>query len=208
MAGCGHRKGRAYAPPFILCGACASFLNTKEGKMSENKARIVQIRRGTTEQHESFTGQIGEVTMDTDAKTLRVHDGETLGGIALARADEVPESFTLPAGYDFVIETSAAGANPWYRKYQSGWVEQGGYIAAAGSNNDSLSVTLPVEMASNIYSVQKTLYKTVNSVTGFNWTYLGSSAPGTSDTPTTVFISVPNNGNSVGAHWEVKGWAA
>ena len=50
--------------------------------------RVLQIRRGTTEQNDNFTGMIGEITMDTDAKTLRVHDGETLGGFAIARADE------------------------------------------------------------------------------------------------------------------------
>ncbi len=50
-------------------------------------ARQIQIRRGTAEEHESFTGAIGEVTMDTTNNTLRVHDGETIGGTALARAD-------------------------------------------------------------------------------------------------------------------------
>ncbi len=50
-------------------------------------ARIVQIRRGTSEQIDNFTGMEGEVTYDTTAKTLRVHDGVTLGGFALARAD-------------------------------------------------------------------------------------------------------------------------
>lgn len=49
--------------------------------------RVLQIRRGTTEQNDNFTGMIGEITMDTDAKTLRVHDGETLGGYELARKD-------------------------------------------------------------------------------------------------------------------------
>lgn len=50
-------------------------------------ARVIQLRRGTSAQHNNFTGMVGEVTYDTDAKTLRVHDGTTLGGFALARAD-------------------------------------------------------------------------------------------------------------------------
>ena len=54
--------------------------------------RVVQIRRGTTAQNDNFTGMIGEVTYDTDAKTLRVHDGATLGGFALARADQIPST--------------------------------------------------------------------------------------------------------------------
>jgi hypothetical protein len=51
--------------------------------------RILQIRRGTAAQHDNFTGLAGEITMDTNAKTLRIHDGETIGGFALARADQV-----------------------------------------------------------------------------------------------------------------------
>ncbi|MDR1337715.1 MAG: hypothetical protein LBJ73_01645 [Rickettsiales bacterium] len=51
--------------------------------------RILQIRRGTTAQNNDFTGMAGELSFDTTAKTLRVHDGETLGGFALARADEI-----------------------------------------------------------------------------------------------------------------------
>ena len=49
--------------------------------------RVLQIRRGTTAQNNDFTGLPGEITMDTDAKTLRIHDGKTLGGFALQRAD-------------------------------------------------------------------------------------------------------------------------
>ena len=50
-------------------------------------SKILQVRRGTADAHNNFTGMIGEISYDTDAKTLRVHDGETLGGFALARAD-------------------------------------------------------------------------------------------------------------------------
>jgi len=45
----------------------------------------VQIRRGNTAQTSTFTGVIAELTVDTDKKTIVVHDGSTVGGIALAR---------------------------------------------------------------------------------------------------------------------------
>ena len=48
-------------------------------------AYAIQFRRGTTTQHNSFTGLLGEVTVDTDKKTLVVHDGSTVGGFPLAR---------------------------------------------------------------------------------------------------------------------------
>ena len=53
-------------------------------------SRVLQIRRGTTAQNDNFTGMAGEITYDTEEKTIRVHDGTTLGGVALARADEIP----------------------------------------------------------------------------------------------------------------------
>lgn len=47
----------------------------------------LQLRRGTTVQHSSFTGAVGEVTINTTKKTAVVHDGSTAGGLELLRAD-------------------------------------------------------------------------------------------------------------------------
>lgn len=58
-------------------------------------ARQIQIRRGTTLENDNFTGAIGEITMDTDAKTLRVHDGETVGGVPLAKESEILDKETI-----------------------------------------------------------------------------------------------------------------
>lgn len=46
-------------------------------------ARQVQFRRGTTAQTNSFTGAVGEVTVDTDKDTVVIHDGSTAGGHAV-----------------------------------------------------------------------------------------------------------------------------
>lgn len=40
----------------------------------------LQLRRGTTSQNESYTGSVGEITYDTQKKTIRIHDGTTIGG--------------------------------------------------------------------------------------------------------------------------------
>jgi hypothetical protein len=44
-----------------------------------------QRRRGTTAQHASFTGLLGELTVDTDKDTVVVHDGSLAGGYPLAK---------------------------------------------------------------------------------------------------------------------------
>ena len=49
----------------------------------------LQLRRGTTDQHATFVGANGEVTVDTDKKTLVVNDGVTPGGTPLAREDSL-----------------------------------------------------------------------------------------------------------------------
>jgi hypothetical protein len=48
-------------------------------------SKLLQLRGGTTSQHNSFTGAVREVTVDTDKDTLVVHDGSTQGGFALPR---------------------------------------------------------------------------------------------------------------------------
>ena len=57
-------------------------------------AYAIQFRRGTTTQHSSFTGLLGEVTVDTDKKTLVVHDGSTTGGYPLMREGAASTSST------------------------------------------------------------------------------------------------------------------
>ena len=44
----------------------------------------IQLRQGTTTEHSTFTGAVGEVTVDTDKEVLVVHDGFTAGGFPVA----------------------------------------------------------------------------------------------------------------------------
>lgn len=56
-------------------------------------------------------------------------------------------------GYDYVVESQLPTADnnyTWYRKYKSGWIEQGGQTE---STNSSVTVTLPIEMADTNYTI-------------------------------------------------------
>lgn len=111
----------------------------------------LQIKRGDTDKNNAYVGQPGEITMDTDAKTIRIHDGETTGGVAMARA--------MDTIGDWVVESQLPTAEnnyTWYRKYKSGWVEQGGRFYLAKTQYDT--VVLPVEMANTNYAVQATFF--------------------------------------------------
>jgi len=48
---------------------------------------VLQFRRGTTSQNNSFTGSAGELSIDTDLDVIRVHDGSTAGGFAQVGAN-------------------------------------------------------------------------------------------------------------------------
>lgn len=57
-------------------------------------AKQVQLRRGNTSDHSNFTGAIGELTYDSQAKVLVAHDGLTSGGTRMATQAGVASSVT------------------------------------------------------------------------------------------------------------------
>lgn len=66
-------------------------------------ANAIQLRRGTTAEHSTFTGLVGEVTVDTNKDTIVVHDGATAGGVPLAKESDIPtasEILTALSGVD------------------------------------------------------------------------------------------------------------
>lgn len=164
-------------------------------------SRQIQFRRGTADEHAAFTGAIGEVTVDTTNKTLRVHDGETPGGIPLARADAEADL----DGADYVTEwqnPTAENNYTWYRKYKSGWVEQGGQTTEK-------IITLPCPMSDINYNIQLT----GTSSTSKNNVYIFGCKDITASGFTVLGNVVNNVSQTSGAndslkHWRVSGICA
>lgn len=80
--------------------------------------------------------------------------------LAISATDEALETCTgvladvAALKYDYVVDFQAPTAEnnyTWYRKYKSGWIEQGGQIS--GSSSVTKPVTLPVAMADVNYYV-------------------------------------------------------
>jgi hypothetical protein len=67
-------------------------------------ATILQLRRGTTTQHNTFTGAVGEVTVDTTKDTVVVHDGTTAGGKPLATEAFVTSAIQTKDNSDEITE--------------------------------------------------------------------------------------------------------
>jgi len=68
-------------------------------------SEAIKRRRGTTAEHASFTGLVGELTVDTSKKVVVVHDGETPGGFPLAREG-------LPSRYLFGLDVANDTTTP------------------------------------------------------------------------------------------------
>ena len=79
--------------------------------------KTLQLRRGTTTQHLEFTGLEGEVTVDTDKHVLVLHDGNTAGGIEIARLDQTDVKLNTKA--DKSTTLSGYGITDAYTKTQT-----------------------------------------------------------------------------------------
>ena len=181
------------------------FLFIKKGK---NMSRQIQIRRGSKEEHQNFTGAIGEITMDTTNNTLRVHDGTTVGGTVLAKQSDLDNA-------DYVVayqKPTPENNYTWYRKYKSGWVEQGGrlkIIIPSGTNTVIEQISLPVEMDNAFYSTNITQEQIKNSVpmAAAKRYYDATSKPSTSQTLSIIALHILsiNLEEEVNYMWEVRG---
>lgn len=69
----------------------------------------VKLRRGTTTQHSSFTGQEAEVTVDTTKDVVVVHDGVTAGGHPMAKASALA-NVAFSGDYADLLNIPAAGS--------------------------------------------------------------------------------------------------
>ena len=77
-------------------------------------SKQVQLRRGSSEEHENFTGAVGEVTVDTTGKNLRVHDGIRVGGY--------PVSMVHDGTFRDVLHPNSGGHNSIFRGKNLGTV--------------------------------------------------------------------------------------
>lgn len=74
-------------------------------------ATQVQIRRGTTAEHATFTGAVAELTVDTDKDVVVVHDGTTAGGHPLIKASEVVRTSDISTSTNSTSTTTVASSS-------------------------------------------------------------------------------------------------
>jgi len=79
----------------------------------------LQFRRGNTAQTSVFTGAIGEVTVDTDRKTLTVHDGVTVGGTYVATNIQLTSAYDKANAANVLAQAGFNQANSGFNKANS-----------------------------------------------------------------------------------------
>ena len=82
-------------------------------------AKQLQLRKGTATEHDNFTGANGEVTVDTTNKTLRVHDGSTVGGTILATLATLETQASATAAQGSVLRNRDFGFDQTWQNLTS-----------------------------------------------------------------------------------------
>lgn len=133
-------------------------------------------------------------------------NGITIGQLT----EQLNQKVDLPTGssqdtVDYVVEWKTPTANDptWFRKYKSGWVEQGGFSTVSSGQYAQQTIYLIKQMQNSFYSV--------NAIAAY---------PGSGDTTLTVKVDNTNaytdrivlrknwSSTTGGIYWTVKGQGA
>jgi microcystin-dependent protein len=162
-------------------------------------ATQLQFRRGTTAQNNSYTGLVGEVSLDTSTTNIRIHDGSTAGGAEIVPSGTIVGYGAASAPTGWLLCNDAAVSRSTYARLFA--VIGTGYGAGDGSstfnvpdlrdkvplgkgtNNDTLGTTTGSAAASSVLaSASKTGVTTAASNTGTGNTGTGNTGTGNTGT--------------------------
>ena len=143
-------------------------------------AKQLQLRRGTTSQHSTFTGANGEVTIDTDKKVLVVHDGATAGGIPLAKQATVDTKVDKVTSTDNAVVrfngVTGQVQNSGVVIDDNNNIHTVGRIIATSPNNSS---TGSVTLKDAVNNPDTVYLQATNNAGGEQYAYLKFNADGT-----------------------------
>lgn len=156
----------------------------------------VQMRRGTTAEHSTFTGAVGEVTVDTDKDVVVVHDGSTAGGFPMVRSGGDASVAKIDQSGQYVQTINAVGA-------LNIDCSLGNYFTKTINANSTFTVSnVP---SSRSYSFTLELTHTSGTVTWFSGVeWPASTAPTLTTGKTHLFFFVTDDG---GTRWRAASLA-
>ena len=127
--------------------------------LNQDANYLMEIIKDLQDELDSLATQYSEIADKESTTTLlarvdAIHDEITTVSAqitALGDVSTIRNDITTLKGYDYVIESQLPTAQnnyTWYRKYKSGWVEQGGQKMPEIKNYE-----LPIRMADTHYTV-------------------------------------------------------
>lgn len=142
----------------------------------------VQLRRGTTTQHSTFTGAVGECTVDTDKDVIVVHDGSVAGGYPLAGAT-IAQTFTKAQRGAITALTDGATITPDFSAANNFSVTLGGNRTLANPTNQTAG-----QSGAIVITQDATGSRTLSF--GSNWKFPNGTAPTLTTTANKVDVLV------------------
>lgn len=173
-----------------------------------NKESTTTLLAQITEIHNEIVTVSEQITNLGDITTLRTDVSTNTGNITTldTRTNGI---------IDYVIESQAPTSSnnyTWYRKYKSGWVEQGGH--SNGSSSGEKVINLPVTMSHKRYQFIATFSLNENDSSPKTILAIRRQRNSANDTTssvaviTTYALNGANGYTGWGFDWEVKGFAA
>jgi hypothetical protein len=159
----------------------------------------VLFKRGNTVQNAAYTGINGEITVDTQAKTLRIHDGVTAGGNVIVAggvvgsysntnaAAYIPTDSTITA-----IQSNVTAANAAIIVLQSNASTQQTQINLLNANVTAANALIPnlIAISSNIIPSANVTYSLGSSTRQWKDLWVSNNTIYIGNVPITV-----SNGN-------------
>ena len=99
----------------------------------------IQYRRGSQAQNDAFTGALGEITVDTTNKTIRIHDGSTVGG----------NTAVTTYATQTLLNKTLTGPSVTGTLSSTGLINTSGNVSAAIGSFDSITVRAAVTAIAN-----------------------------------------------------------
>ena len=153
----------------------------KAAEVNANFEALIDAVKNTTEVFNEEIENIKDTKADNSALSSELDSlSEVKADLDLENTDE---------NIDYVIESWTSGAN-WYRKYRSGWVEQGGFIDNPVSHQN---INLNIPFTDSNYTLTFGGYGAANGVPRADSKY-----------PTYFVYSSANSANT-SSDWEAKG---
>lgn len=184
-------SGQGYGAKYYADQAAAS------ATAASGSASTASTSAGEAANSASAAAQSAQEAADSAASI----NTDNLAKVDLSNVSQLPQSrinAIMPANMDYVVESGSSGST-WYRKYKSGWLEQGGEFYPT-TTSPALTFLKPFTDTNYSFSVVPSLKGSVS--TGPIWSEFNF------DTKTTMGVQLYTSSTIIRISWRAEGQGA